>query len=152
MIWLKRFFINFIDRLIPSDFFARRYPISVKGIVEHKGKFFLLKTNRNHWDLPGGKIKSTESPRQGLKREVYEELNLEVEVGEIIDSYFLNIRGRINVFIVIYKCALLSDVTNLQISFEHEEVGLFSLDDLEQVVVNNNYKKNIKESILPSNT
>ena len=34
------------------------------------------------WDFPGGKIESGESPEDALKREIYEELATEIEVGE----------------------------------------------------------------------
>ena len=38
------------------------------------------------WEFPGGKIEDREAPRQALKREIEEELDTEIEVGELISS------------------------------------------------------------------
>ncbi len=51
------------------------------GIVEKEDKVLMI-LRLKKWDLPKGKLKKRENPKEGAKREVEEECNIKVEVRE----------------------------------------------------------------------
>jgi 8-oxo-dGTP pyrophosphatase MutT (NUDIX family) len=106
------------------------FSVSIKGIFcAPTGSVVLLMNERDEWELPGGRIELGETPPQCLAREVREELNLTVSVGELIDSYLFEVVPGKHVFIVTYACSL-DGRFNPSLSDEHKSVGLFHADAL----------------------
>ena len=49
---------------------------TARGYGDYKGQ----------WEFPGGKIQSDETPQQALIREIKEELDTDIEVGDLIET------------------------------------------------------------------
>ena len=61
----------------------------VAAIIIHEDKVFATQRGygefKGGWEFPGGKIEEGETPQEALVREIKEELNVEIEVGELLD-------------------------------------------------------------------
>ncbi len=73
-----------------------RYRVVAGAIKSKEGKVLIVKRplHKKHgglWEFPGGKLEKGETPEEALKRELKEELNLEINsakfLGKVIHDY-----------------------------------------------------------------
>lgn len=62
----------------------------VAAVIKNKNKIFCTQRGygefKGYWEFPGGKIEENETPQEALKREIKEELTIDIEVGDLIDT------------------------------------------------------------------
>ena len=105
----------------------------VAAIIIKDGQVFATQRGygewQGWWEFPGGKMEPCESPQEALKREIHEELDAEIEVGNLLETVewdYPNFHLTMHCFI----CSLLSDSLHLN---EHEAAAWLSADTLKSV-------------------
>ena len=62
----------------------------VAAIIIHENKIFATQRGygefKDGWEFPGGKIEPGETPQKALVREIKEELDIEIEVKDFLET------------------------------------------------------------------
>ncbi|MFF8566921.1 NUDIX hydrolase [Streptomyces albidoflavus] len=79
------------------------HSVSVAGVViRNDGRVLTIKRADNGtWEPPGGVLDLTESPEEGVRREVYEETGIRVRVERLTGVYKNTARG---ILALVFRC------------------------------------------------
>lgn len=83
----------------------------VAAVIEENDRFFLTQRQpgvhlAGMWEFPGGKIDPEESHAAALRREIHEELDVDVDVGEMVFKTTYVYPDR-TVALYFYRCSLI---------------------------------------------
>jgi 8-oxo-dGTP diphosphatase len=106
--------------------------IVVAGVIEKNGRILIGKRKHGkhfagNWEFPGGSLEKGETPEQCLKRELREELDIEIEVGDLICISEYSYTPEWTIRLLVYKTMLVSGIFNLN---DHEEIKWVKPADL----------------------
>ena len=97
-------------------------PVEVcAAVIRHQNKILLTlrpedKRLGGYWEFPGGKIEAGESPQFALKRELREELDIEIVVGPLLETVHHRYEWG-NVLILAYLCTWKSgEIKHLEVA------------------------------------
>ena len=125
-------------------------------IINEKGQVLLVQYPNNDlhvggkWDLPGGRLNEGETPLEGLKREVREEIGQDIEVHGILTTATVVVNPTFQLYFVLYKASLV----NLGQPFvaEPDEIANIAWHDKTDVgglsMLNDNVERALKQFLV----
>ena len=103
--------------------------------VNDKGEPIIFATQRGYgefkdgWEFPGGKIEAGETPQEALKREIMEELDTKVKIGNLIDTIEYDYPN-FHLLMDCFWCEIVSGELKLK---EHENAKWLTKEHLDEV-------------------
>ncbi len=105
----------------------------VAAIIIKDGKVFATQRGygefKGGWEFPGGKVEPGEDPKEAIAREIREEMDTEIEVGELFDTVEYDYPS----FHLSMDCFLCSVISGKLTLLEHEDAKWLSADMLDSV-------------------
>lgn len=121
------------------------YGLTVRGIIKNDSGEILIvkrhpksKTDPEMWELPGGKVEKGEFFADALVREIKEETNLDVEIGDFCEAVQNDYSHKRTVQLMMYLVDVRGEV---RISDEHTEFMWASLDKIKTLEISTSLKK-----------
>lgn len=105
----------------------------VAAIILNEGTVFATQrgygTFKDGWEFPGGKIEENETPQEALVREIREELDTEIAVGDLFDTVEYDYPD----FHLSMKCYICTVVSGNLVLKEHEAARWLDRENLDSV-------------------
>ena len=105
----------------------------VAAIITHNNQIFATQRGygefQDGWEFPGGKMEPGETPQQALVREIREELDTEIEVGELVETVEYDYPN----FHLIMHCFLCTIRSGDLVLKEHEAAKWLAKEELYSV-------------------
>lgn len=123
----------------------RPYGLTVRGIIKNNANEILIvkrhpksRTDPEMWELPGGKVEKGEFFADALVREIKEETNLDVKVGDFAEAVQNDYMHKRTVQVMMY----LDDVKGeVKISDEHTDWMWADLEKIKDLEISTSLKK-----------
>lgn len=112
-----------------------RVVAAIMKAVNENGEPIIFATQRGYgdfkdgWEFPGGKIEEGETPQEALVREIREELETEIVVGELVDT----IEYDYPTFHLSMDCFWAEIVSGDLVLTEHEAAKWLTKEELDSV-------------------
>jgi len=114
------------------------FRVAVKAFIINNNKLLIIKRAKSDpqmpevWEIPGGRLNLGESPFEGLKREVKEETNLEIEVISPLNVRHFNRDDGQTITMIIFLCKPIGG--KIKLSEEHSEYEGIDVDSAKEKI------------------
>ena len=116
------------------------FAVTVKAfIITSQNKLLLVKRPENAvhkpgvWEIPGGRLSLGENPFDGLKREVLEEVGLDIEVLNPLKVHHFTRQDGQKITMIVFVCKALNE--NVKLSAEHTVHKWIGFDEAKFIMV-----------------
>lgn len=123
----------------------KAYGLTVRGIIKNNSDEILIlkrhpksRTDPKMWELPGGKVESGEFFTDALVREIKEETNLDVKIGDFAEAIQNDYPHKRTVQLMMYLTDIKGEV---KISDEHTEFMWADMDKIKTLEISTSFKK-----------
>jgi 8-oxo-dGTP diphosphatase len=101
------------------------------AVIHRGGKILIARRKKGdrfegRWEFPGGKIEAGESPEECLRRELREEMEVDIEAEEYLGSVLFETSG-LSIELMAFRASLLSGKIRCH---DHDEIRWIDPDDL----------------------
>jgi 8-oxo-dGTP pyrophosphatase MutT (NUDIX family) len=143
--WLTAWLVGTFGGLY-NDLIGRRSHLGVAAVIfNQQGRVLLIRQSYGHraWDLPGGGRERRESLEEALRRELREEIDVELASAELCGVYF---EPGVDQHHFAFRCDLTPGVLPRAKPPEIVELGYFSADALPRPI-NDFTQQRIKDAL-----
>lgn len=134
---------------IPRGRLAARYLVYVGAIIIKDGMILLcqpIESKYPGWQLPGGKVLWSELLSESLKREIYEETGLSVELDKVVGIYQRETTAEDEEYLrIIYRIKSFTKKKNRPLDPEIKEMKWFNIKEVIEGKINLQTLQIIKE-------
>lgn len=127
----------------------KAYGLTVRGVIKNNNGEILIvkrhpksKTDPEMWELPGGKVEKGEHFADALVREIKEETNLDVNVGDFCEAVQNDYMHKRTVQLMMY---LEDGEGSVKISDEHTEFMWASMEKIRTLEISTSLEKLLKK-------
>lgn len=122
----------------PDGFVLPRIPASAGGLIfDGSGRLLIVNpTYKKHWTIPGGIMEADgETPWEGCRREVREEVGLDVNAGRLVAVDFLRPRAKdAGGMRFLFDCGVIGDDELAAITLQEEELSEYRLAEVPEAL------------------
>lgn len=106
----------------------------VAALIEKDGSVLLCQRNSDDhygglWEFPGGAIERGETPQKAIEREIKEELDIDVQALEKVETFFDEDPG-LKITVFLYRCSILGGTLSAK---ECQAFGFFTINQMKKL-------------------